>query len=227
MVCLGAELKTQAVQTTLHEMQDVIPYKSYAGALEALDNGGRFYNIFTKSKDDEVSPVELAKVAGVFSDKQKMFLFYEMAIRDLGVGDRQSLYENLSESLQAAYEQHKPQELLPSEADSKGIASKAAILTGYPHFVEDKSIFSGFIYVPVSVGKSMSMIMIPIMDKFDIYELVDDSSSTKTFIANVRGVARLPVALTRFGGILKESSADKEGKEQGRLFLETLYCTRL
>ncbi len=65
------------------------------------------------------------------------------------------------------------------------------------------------------------------MDKFDIYELVDDSSSTKTFIANVKGVARLPVALTRFGGILKESSVDKEGKEQGRLFLEALYCTRI
>ena len=95
-------------------MQDVIPYKNYAGALEALDNGGRFYNIFTKSKDDEVSPTELAKVAGVFSDKQKMFLFYEMAIRELSEGDKQSLFGNLSEDLQAEYEKHKPQNLLPS-----------------------------------------------------------------------------------------------------------------
>ena len=47
-------------------MQKIIPYRDYAGALEALDNGGRFYNIFTHAKDDEVSLAELAKVAGVF-----------------------------------------------------------------------------------------------------------------------------------------------------------------
>jgi hypothetical protein len=208
-------------------MQDVIPYKNYAGALEALDNGGRFCNIFTKSKDDEVSPVELAKVAGVFSDKQKMFLFYEMAVRELCESDKQSLFASLSEGLQAAYEKHRPQDLLPSDADSKGVASKTAILTGYPRFVTDKTVFSGFIFIPMSAGKSMTMIMIPIMDQYDIYELTDDSNSAKTFIANVRGSERLPVELSRFGGILKETSVDKKGKEKGRLFLEALYYTRL
>ena len=208
-------------------MQSVIPYQNYTGALEALDNGGRFYNIFTKAKDEEVSPVELAKVAGVFSDKQKMFLFYDMAVRELGESDKQSLFDNLSENLQAAYEEHRPQNLLPSEADSKGVASKTAILTGYPRFVTDKTVFNGFIYIPISTGKSMSLMMIPIMDQYDIYELTDDSSSTKTFIANVRGSERLPVELSRFGGILKETSVDKEGKENGHLYLEALYYTRL
>ena len=46
-------------------MQDVIPYTNYAGAPEALDNGGRFYNIFTKAEDDEVSLAELAKGAAI------------------------------------------------------------------------------------------------------------------------------------------------------------------
>jgi hypothetical protein len=208
-------------------MQSVIPYQNYTGALEALDNGGRFYNIFTKAKDEEVSPVELAKVAGVFSDKQKMFLFYDMAVRELGESDKQSLFDNLSENLQAAYEEHRPQNFLPSEADNKGVASKTAILTGYPRFVTDKTVFNGFIYIPISTGKSMSLMMIPIMDQYDIYELTDDSSSTKTFIANVRGSERLPVELSRFGGILKETSVDKEGKENGHLYLEALYYTRL
>ena len=208
-------------------MQNVIPYKHYGGALKALDNGGRFYNIFTKAKDDEVSPVELAKVAGVFSDKQKMFLFYEMAVRELGESDKQSLFDSLSEDLQAAYVEHRPQNLLPSEADSKGVASKAAILTGYPRFVKDKTVFNGFIMIPISTGKTFTFIMIPIMDQYDIYELTDDSSSEKTFIANVRGSERLPVELSRFGGILKETSLDEEGKKRDRLFLEALYYTRL
>jgi hypothetical protein len=224
---VGAELKLEVAQATLIHMQDVIPYKNYAGALEALDNGGRFYNIFTKARDDEVSPVELAKVAGVFSDKQKMFLFYEMAVRDLGESDKQSLFDSLSRDLQAAYEEHRPQDLLPSEADSRGVASRTAIITGYPRFVTDKTVFNGFIFIPISTGKSMSMIMIPIMDQYDIYELTDDSNSAKTFIANVRGSERLPVELSRFGGILKETSVDEEGKERDRLFLEALYYTRL
>ena len=208
-------------------MQNVIPYKHCGEALKDLDNGGRFYNIFTQANDEEVSPVELAKAAGVFTDKQKMFLFYEMAVRDLGESDKQSLFDSLSEDLQTAYVEHRPQNLLPSEADSKGVASKAAILTGYPRFVEDKTVFNGFIMIPVSTGKTMSIMMIPIMDQYDIYELTDESSSEKTFIANVRGSERLPVELSRFGGILKETSLDKEGEKRDRLFLEALYFTRL
>ena len=208
-------------------MQTVTPYREYDGALRSLDNGGRFYNIFTRADDDEVSPVELAKAAGVYSDRQKMFLFYEMAVRDLGEDDKQSLFDSLSEDLQAAYQEHRPQSLLPSEADSKGVASRSAVLTGYPHFVEDRTVFRGCIMVPISTGKVVTFSMIPIMDHYDVYELKDDSSPEKTFIANVRGSQRLPVNLHRFGGILKETSVDEGGEKVGRLFLEALYCTRL
>ena len=117
--------------------------------------------------------------------------------------------------------------LLPSEAESKGVASKSAILTGYPRFVEDKTVFNGFILLPISTGKVTTFVMIPIMDKYDIYELKDESSSEKTFISNVRGSKRLPVELSRFGGILKETSLDKEGEKKDRLFLEAFYYTQL
>ena len=209
------------------QMQDVTPYASYTRALEALDNGGRFYNLFTKADDEEIALAELAKVAGVFSDKQKMFLFYEMAVQNLTASDQESLFANLSENLQASYKEHRPQVLLPSEANSKGISSKSAILTGYPRFVTDKTVFNGFIFIPVSMGKSTTMMMVPIMDQYDIYELTDESSSATTFLANVRGAARLPVKRARFGGILKETSVDNHGKEKDRLFLEAIYCTRI
>ena len=212
---------------TLMQMQDVIPYASYTRALEALDNGGRFYNLFTKADDEEIALAELAKVAGVFSDKQKMFLFYEMAVQNLTASDQESLFANLSENLQTSYKEHRPQLLLPSEANSKGISSKSAILTGYPHFVTDKTVFNGFIFIPVSTGKLTTMVMVPIMDQYDIYELTDESSSATTFLANVRGAGRLPVERARFGGILKETSVDNHGKNKDRLFLEALYCTRI
>jgi hypothetical protein len=156
-----------------------------------------------------------------------MFLFYEMAVHDLGESDKRDLLDSLSDDLQVTYGEHRPMTLLPSEADSKGVASKSAILTGYPRFVEDKTVFNGFVLVPISTGKVTTFAMIPIMDRYDIYELKDESSSEKTFIANVRGSKRLPVELSRFGGILKETSLDKEGEKKDRLFLEALYYTQL
>ncbi|MEE2888023.1 MAG: hypothetical protein VX951_11400 [Planctomycetota bacterium] len=208
-------------------MKKVIPYKHYDGALKALDNGGRFYNLFTKARDEEVSPAELAKVAGVFSDRQKMFLFLEMAVHDLEEANKQSLYGNLSTSLRAEHAEHRPQALLPSEADERGVAAKTAIITGYPRFVTDKTVFSGFIMVPIMAGKTMTFMMIPITDCYDVYELSDEVSSKKTFIANVRGLPRLPAVLSRFGGILKETSRDEKGEQKDRLFLEGIYYTPL
>jgi len=52
-------------------MKKVNPYRYVDEALSSLDNGGRFYNIFTKAMDGIISKSELGKVGGVFNDKQK------------------------------------------------------------------------------------------------------------------------------------------------------------
>jgi|ETNmetMinimDraft_30_1059905.scaffolds.fasta_scaffold13216_3 hypothetical protein len=208
-------------------MQPVIPYEHYSSALAALDNGGRFYNLFSKANDDTVSEAELAKVAGVFTDKQMMFLFFEMAVQSLSEQDKHALHRKLSDNLQADYASHRPQHLLPSKAEEQGEASRTAILTGCPRFVTDKTVFSCFIMVPIIVGTVTTFTMIPIMDRYDIYELRDEPHSETIFIANVRGAPRLPEELSRFGGILKETSADKEGEKEDRLFLEVAYYTPL
>ena len=50
------------------EMQGIVPYQSGEAALEALDSGGRFYNIFSDASDGEITAAELAKVAVSFMD---------------------------------------------------------------------------------------------------------------------------------------------------------------
>ena len=60
-------------------MREVHPYKTEGGLLKALDNGGRFFNIFTRASDDRITRAELAKAAGVFGSKPKAVLFLEMA----------------------------------------------------------------------------------------------------------------------------------------------------
>ena len=208
-------------------MKKVTPYADYSGALQALDNGGRFYNLFTSAEDQEVSPAELAKVAGVFKDRQKMFLFLEMAVRDLEAAERQALFGKLSPGLQAEHARYKPQDLLPSQAEEHAVASRAAMITGYPRFLKDKSEFKGFIMVPIMAGKVMTFMMIPIQDRYDVYELRDEKTSQKVFLANIRGLPRLPECLSRFGGVLKELSDDEKEEKGGRLFLEGVYYTPL
>ncbi len=208
-------------------MKEIIPYDGLEAALASLDNGGRFYNILTHAGDDEIEPGELARVAGVYGDRQQMFLFLEMALCGCSQGDRDVVTARLSDDLRAQWGEHAPQVLAPSDADERGVAGGSAIITGFPRFVEDKTVFSGFIFVPISTGKTTAIMMIPIMDHFDVYELTDEVSSQTTFVANVRGTARLPVQRTRFGGILKETTRDKDGEEKDRLFLEGVYLTHL
>ena len=115
-------------------MKEVIPYADCDRALKELDNGGRFYNLFTKAEDEQVSAAELAKVAGVFGDRQKMFLFLEMAVHDLAVSDQQEVYGSLSTSLRDQHAEHIPQVLLPSEAEERGVAAKTAmVMSGRPY----------------------------------------------------------------------------------------------
>ena len=53
-------------------MKHIVPYRTLKGALNALDNGGRFYNVFTKAKDEVITDSELCKAAGVFSQQDYM-----------------------------------------------------------------------------------------------------------------------------------------------------------
>ena len=44
-------------------MREVQLYRTERGLLKALDNGGRFFNVFTKAGDDQITRSELAKAA--------------------------------------------------------------------------------------------------------------------------------------------------------------------
>ncbi len=64
-------------------MRQIKPYRTVQGARKLLDNGGRFYHLWSKSGDDVVDVGELARAAGVYSSGTKAFLHFEMALMDL------------------------------------------------------------------------------------------------------------------------------------------------
>ncbi len=204
-------------------MRKIAPYRTRRNALAALDNGGRFYNILTQADDGEISTAELAKVAGAFTDKQKMFLYLDMSLSRLDKEDADSVLNSMSSDLKRSYRQFKPKHYRPSEASKRGRASKSATVTGIPHYVKSNSDFNGFIMIPVSTGKVTTFVMVPIIDHYDVYEVRDIESSEDFLVAHARGATKLTKTPTTIGGILKQLQNDKKKNAKHRLYLEALF----
>lgn len=210
-------------------MRELKPYRTRYGLQKSLDNGGRFYNLFSKAQDSTITRGELAKAAGVFTSSVKAFLFLEMAQQDLPADDRQSIVTLLDPDLRKDYRQLRPLVLSPSSVEEKGTAGRSVIVTGFPRFVENKTEFSGFIMIPISTGKVTTFTMIPIFDQFDVYEVFDDRRMRKpnTMIATVRGQGIDYDGMIRFGGVLKKLQFKDKTKKSHDFYLETVFYTRL
>lgn len=205
-------------------MRELQPYKTLHGARRALDNGGRFYNMFAKSGDQVIDHSELVRAAGVCSTGAKAILHFEMGLMDLSPEHRDEIVASLSPELLEKYQAHKPASYSPSMVEAQGSSGEMAIVSGYPVFVEDKTQFTGFVILVVPV-----VVLVPIFDQFDVYEVYDspDLSAPRTVIATTRGTKRLDGMHIRVGGPLKELYfEDKTSKDHG-LFLKALYYTRL
>ena len=204
-------------------MRRITPYKTTRGALAALDNGGRFYNLGSDAGDGEIEAAELAKVAGVYSSAQKMYLFFDLALSALPEEEADKVRSAMSPKLRAAYDRYRPRHFTPVEANRFGRGSMPAIVRGTPRFVTKRSDFAGFVMIPVMTGNTMIPIMIPIMDQYDVYELRDEDTDKEFLIAHARGQRRLRETRQTFAGILKELNSNKRQTGKKRLFLECLY----
>jgi len=77
--------------------------------------------------------------------------------------------------------------------------------------------------IPIMAGKTMTMMMIPIMDKYDVYEMKDDINGEQFFIAHARSDNKLPQEKITIAGIIKELKADKKEDQPSEKFLEIVY----
>ncbi len=202
-------------------MEIVKPFTEVNKAIQSLDNGGRFYNLFTKAEDGIISQAELGKLGGIFNDKQKMILFLELSISKLKQSEKEMIISKLDDNLKVNYLKYKPQNLIPSEVDEKGILSSNVILTGVPKLIDSKSDFMGFVMVPVVAGKVTVFSSIPIVDNYDVYELRDEKTSEIFIIAHSKSSKKLPNKKMVVAGVLKELKKDEKGTKDK--FLEVIY----
>jgi hypothetical protein len=132
----------------------------------------------------------------------------------------------LTPKLRQSYLVYRPRHLSPAQA-AKGRASVSVIVTGVPNYVKSCSDFNGFIMIPISTGKSMTMIMVPLIDHYDVYEVRSHASDQKFLVAHARGQRKLRPVTTRFGGIIKKLQGRKDKEAKHKVFLETLYYTTI
>ncbi|MBW1296110.1 hypothetical protein [Aquimarina litoralis] len=204
-------------------MKKIIPFENYEEAINELDNGGRFYNILTKAEDGVISPAELGKVAGLFSDKQKMILFLDIATSKLNNTHKNLIISSLSNDLQLVYNSYKAKEIVPSEGIEMTDVSSNVIVTGVPKKIASKSNFNGFIMVPIVAGKVTTFSMIPIVETYNVYEVTDIESSSSYIIAHSKEFKKFPETKMKIAGAVKELSDKKDKTGATKLYVEALY----
>ncbi len=203
-------------------MKKIQPYLSVAEALKSLDNGGRFFNFFTHEDDGKIADAELEKVAGLYGDKQKAMLYLDMAISKLAPSDQEQIISKLDEAAAKTYQKYKAIRVSPAEAKAGATKNQSLILTGTPVHLDMKSELSGFILIPVMVGSVMTLIPVPIMDQYDIYEIRNSVSEEKFLIAHDKTKDKIPEQLMHVGGVVKVFHLGKDQKDE-RLFLDVSF----
>ena len=206
-------------------MNFLTPFKSLDEATKTLDNGGRFYNFLTTAEDGIISPAEVGKVAGLFNDRQKIVLYLSMCLSGLNPSARHQVENALSEDLRVSYNKYFPQYMLPSEAKEKGQIASNAVISGVPQYIDSKKDFNGFVIMPVMAGSVMTMILIPIIDHYDVYHLKDEATSQTFVIAHARSKEKLPQKRISAGGVLKEIKKKKDETGPAEMYLEVVYIT--
>jgi hypothetical protein len=122
-------------------MKQIHPYKTVDEALTSLDNGGRFYNLFTQAEDGTITQAELAKVSGLFNEKQKLVLFLDLSLSKLDSDSREQVISKLDDNLKATYQKYKPAVMSPSEVNKIGTKSSNIAVTGIPEMKESRNYF--------------------------------------------------------------------------------------
>lgn len=204
-------------------MKQILPFSDLTDALFQLDNGGRFYDLFSTAEDGEITAAELSKVAGLFNERQKLVLFLELSISSLSKPDQVEIIAKLDDKLRRDFLKFKAQELIPSAAQEAGKLGENAIIEGVPTLSESKNEFKGLVLIPVMAGKTMTFISVPIMDQYDVYELRDDESSNTFLIAHHRSKEKLPNQKIKVAGVLKELSENQSKAIEPKKFLEINY----
>ena len=202
-------------------MKKVTPYKTKLNALKALDNGGRLFNLLTHADDGRIDAVELKRAAGAFSSRQKMVLYLEMALAGLEPGRAKEVRSRLSAKLKRAHEKYTPRSLSRENASPE--PSQSLILSGVVTPTTSKTQVTGYVPVPISTGNTTTVMMFPVVEVYQLYEVRESKSAPGFLVACTKKARDLSGQRIRFGGIVRELNSESGKPRKGKVYLEALF----
>ncbi|MFN3999187.1 hypothetical protein [Algoriphagus sp.] len=204
-------------------MKHIIPYTSFQEAIEAFDNGGKFFNLFSHAHDGVVSPAELGKVAGVANNKQAMILYLMMSISRLDNRSRERVLARLDSHLFDIYEKYRPVHMSLEQMLERGKPGISTTLVGTVKKISSALETEGSIMVPLTVGAETSFTMVPIENSYEVYELRSEDSDAMILVAHHKEKEALPERKLRVGGMITTLSQADSADLEVRVFLEAQY----
>lgn len=210
-------------------MREIKPYKTESGLMKAVDNGGRLFNLFSRGGDQVITEGELAKAAGAISAGVYAYLFFDMACQELPDEARRRAIDSLEPRLRKSYGENRPLATRPSHFGENPTLGRGVIITGYVRPLEDPFAKQAQVNIAISAGGGTGYEKIPLLEKYDVFEMFDDESMTggKAIAAVDRGAQFAAGKKVRLGGILEKLFYVEKDPRRPRVFLDTLFYTWL
>lgn len=200
-------------------MEQINPYSSASQAIDALDNGGKFYNIFTKADDDLISQSEVSKVAGAGFQKQKGVLFLQLAMSKLSEREQLEVIGIFDDNLLENYNKYKPEEITSYQAFNGLNAGTGIVVNGIPKKIDSEGIISGYISIPVIDVFTL----IPISETYIVYEIKDEETGVSILVAHEKESATLPEVNMKLSGVIKQFQLTQDEESDFEKFIEIEY----
>lgn len=197
-------------------MEQITPFNSASQAIDALDNGGQFYNIFTKADDDLISQSEVSKVAGAVLQKQKAVLFLNLAMKNLSPREQQEIEGRFDDNLSDSFHKYAPQVINSHGELESLVAGTAVIITGVPRKIEGEGVISGYISIPVIDVFTL----IPISETYIVYEIKDELSGQSVLVAHDKDAGLLAEAKLNIAGVIKQFQLAQDEESEFQKFIE-------
>ena len=204
-------------------MKQIIPYTSFQEAIEAFDNGGKFFNLFSHARDGVVSPAELGQVAGIPNNKQAMILYLVMSISRLDNRSKERVLARLDTQLFDMYEKYRPVHMSLDQALDRGKPGISTTMVGMLKKVSTSADLGGNIMVPVVVGTETNYTMVPVENSYEVYELSSEYTDRVIMVAHSKEKQGLPERKLRVGGMLTSLSLPAGANVESSVFLEAQY----
>ena len=133
----------------------ITPYRTVRGALESLDNGGRFWNLLARAQDERIDASELARATGTLRAGLAAFVAFELSLAELDERERAEVRSHLSPRLKRRFApfvlpHHTSGRELPAAIPGTGwIVAGEAHLVGHVTLHVRSMIMVGKVLVPV------------------------------------------------------------------------------